>query len=134
MRYTTYLQHWMKLRLISKVIYFRKAKFVEGDHSAVEESTKDFWEFEEFPEYVEIDEDVFISNTRSIDQIITDKIASVDVTSIEEESEDDTTPILSVTNELDHVNNLRRLIASFENADETSYHLNKIENFLYSKT
>lgn len=58
-------------------------------------------------------QDLATSNTRSIDQIITDKIASADVTSIaeewkEEEKEDDTTLILSVTNVLDHVNELRR--------------------------
>ncbi|CAI6362923.1 unnamed protein product [Macrosiphum euphorbiae] len=74
---------------------------------------------------------------RSIDQIITDKIAPADVTSIDEESEveeeDDTTPILPVVNALDYVNELRRLVASFDDADESLNHLNKIENFLYAK-
>ncbi|KAE9528898.1 hypothetical protein AGLY_012473 [Aphis glycines] len=116
---------------------FRKAKFVEGDYSAVEKSCEDFQELEEFPGYAEIDEDVATSNIRSIDQIITDKIAPADVTSIDEESEDeeedDTTPILPVVNALDYVNELRRLVASFDDADESLNHLNKIENFLYSK-
>jgi len=78
---------------------------------------------EEFPGYAEIDEDVATSNTRSIDQIITEKIALVNVTSIEEESEeeeDDTTQIIPVTNALDH--ELRRLISSFDNANETLHH------------
>lgn len=44
----------------------------------------------------------------------------------------DTTQIIPVTNALDHVYDLRRLIASFDNTDETLHHLNKIENFLYS--
>ncbi|KAL4107604.1 hypothetical protein QTP88_017928 [Uroleucon formosanum] len=112
------------------------AKFVEGDYSAVEKSSEDFQELEEFPGYA-IDEDVATSNIRSIDQIITDKIAPADVTSIDEESEDeeedDTTPILPVVNSLDYVNELRRLVASFDDADESLNHLNKIENFLYSK-
>ncbi|KAL4126942.1 hypothetical protein QTP88_011140 [Uroleucon formosanum] len=116
---------------------FRKAKFVEGDYSAVKKSSEDFQELEEFPGYAEIDEDVATSNIRSIDQIITDKIAPADVTSIDEESEDgeedDTTPILPVVNALDYVNELRRLVASFDDADESLNHLNKIENFLYSK-
>ncbi|CAI6354755.1 unnamed protein product [Macrosiphum euphorbiae] len=76
-------------------------------------------------------------NGKSIDQIITDKIAPADVTSIDEESEDeeedDTTPILPVVNALDYVNELRRLVASFDDADESLNHLNKIENFLYAK-
>jgi len=71
-----------------------------------------------------------------MDFYFTDKIAPADVASIEEESEkeeeDDTTQILPVTNALDHVNELRRLIASFDNADKTLQHLNKIENFLYT--
>jgi hypothetical protein len=99
---------------------FRKAKFVE-----------------EFPGYAEIDEDIATSNIRSIDQIITDKIAPADVTSIDEESEDEEedniTPILPVVNALDYVNELRRLVVSFDDADESLNHLNKIENFLYSK-
>lgn len=99
--------------------------------------TVNFQELEEFPRYAEIDEDVAINNTRSIEQIISDKIAPADVTFIVEESEekeeDDTTQILPVTSALDHVIELRRLIASFFNANETLHHLNKIENFLYSK-
>jgi hypothetical protein len=74
----------------------------------VEKSSEDFQELEEFPGYAEIDEDVATSNIRSIDQIITDKIAPADVTSIDEESEDeeedDTTPILPVVSALDYVN------------------------------
>ena len=41
--------------------------------------------------------------------------------------------ILPVVNALDYVNELRRLVASFDDADESLNHLNKIENFLYSK-
>jgi len=79
---------------------FRKSKFVETEYSAAEKSSEDFRipELEEFPGYTEIDEDVATSNNRSIDQIIIDKIAPADVTSVEEknedEEEDDTTPIL----------------------------------------
>jgi len=67
---------------------FRKAKFIEDDYNAVEESSEDFQKLEEFPGYADIYEDVATSNTRSIDQIIIDKIAPADVTSIEEESEE----------------------------------------------
>jgi hypothetical protein len=52
----------------------------------------------------------------------------------EEEQEDDTIPILPVTNALVYVLQLRRLISSFDNADETLSILNKVENFLYSKS
>ncbi|KAL4148098.1 hypothetical protein QTP88_002400 [Uroleucon formosanum] len=90
----------------------------------VEESSEDFRELEEFPGYAEIHEEIATSNTRSIDQIITEEKS-------EEEEEDDITQILPVKNALDHVNDLRRLIASFDNANETLYRLNKNENFLF---
>lgn len=65
MHYTMYLQHRMKLQLMSLL-----AKFVEGNYSVEEESREDFQELEEFPGYAEINEDVTTINTRSIDQII----------------------------------------------------------------
>lgn len=34
---------------------------------------------------------------------------------------------------LDHINELRTFIASFDNVYKTLHHLNKIENFLYPK-
>lgn len=36
-------------------------------------------------------------------------------------------------NALDYVNELRRIITTFNNADKTLNHLNKIENFYYFK-
>jgi hypothetical protein len=44
----------------------------------------------------------------------------------------DTTSILSVTNALHHTNELRILIASFDNAYDTLHNFNKIENILWS--
>lgn len=112
---------------------YRKAKFAEGDYRTVEKSSEVFQESDEFPGQAKIDEDVATSNTRSVNQIITDKISSADVTSIDEKSEeedvDDTTRILPVTSALDHVNELRRLIASFDSANKKLHHLNRIENF-----
>lgn len=43
----------------------------------------------------------------------------------QEEKDDDTTPILPVTNALNYVNKLKRLIVYFYNADETLRHFNK---------
>jgi hypothetical protein len=73
-----------------------------------------------------------MNNIRSIYQIVTDKISSAYATSIQDE-EDDTLPILPVTNAFDHVNKLRKLIAYFDNAYETLHNFNIIENLLYSK-
>ncbi|XP_025197514.1 tigger transposable element-derived protein 6-like [Melanaphis sacchari] len=119
---------------------FRKAKFVEVedcDDNVLKEINHDSQGLEAFPGYVEIDDDIATSIPRSIDQIITDNISSADVSTIKEESEkeeeNDTTQILPVTNALDYVHELRRLIASFDNADETLQNLNKVENFLLLK-
>jgi len=61
-----------------------------------------------------------------MDFYFTDKIAPADITSTKEE-EDDTTQIFPVIKyALDHVNELRRLISYFDNAEETLQHLNKI--------
>lgn len=121
MYYTTYLQHEMKLRLVIRT-FFQKTKCVEGNYSAMEESSKDFQELEEFPKHVEIYEDVATSNTRNIDQIITYKIAQANLTSIKEESEeeekDDIIQFIPVTYALDRVDELRRLIGSFDSADK----------------
>lgn len=56
-------------------------------------------------------------SARKVDRIITDKISSADVTTEEELSEEeeemnDTTPILPVTNALDHVDELRTIICN----------------------
>ncbi|VVC25320.1 Hypothetical protein CINCED_3A010654 [Cinara cedri] len=53
----------------------------------MENSSTVFQESEKFIEYAKIDNDVTTSYTRSIDQIVTDKIALANVTSIEEDRE-----------------------------------------------
>lgn len=53
----------------------------------LEKISEDSQEFDEFPGYAEIDEDVATSDTRDIDQMITDNIVSADITSTEKESE-----------------------------------------------
>lgn len=75
---------WIYLHRRCEQFWQTEAIFVEGDYCAVE-GNSDFKELEEFPGYAEIDEDIATSNTRSIVQIITDKDAPDDVTSIEEE-------------------------------------------------
>ena len=104
----------------------------------MEESSEEIQELEEFSGYAEIDENVATSNTRSIYQIITDKIAPADVTSIEDESEEeeegDTTQILPVTNAFDHVNDLRRLIAFFATLTKRYIILIKLKTSCIQKT
>jgi len=61
-------------------------------------------------------------------------ISLADVTTREEKNEEEKENDLQhrlhpVTNALDRVNELRRLIACFDNADETLHHVRKIENF-----
>jgi hypothetical protein len=41
--------------------------------------------------------------------------------------------VISVTNALDYIKELGKLIASFDNAYEMLHHHNQIENCLYSK-
>lgn len=70
----------VNLLLISLKIYcFRKPKFVEleGDGCVVEECSKDFEDFKEFPGWVAIDDEIAMSSIRRTTQIIiTDKVSS----------------------------------------------------------
>lgn len=69
-----------------------------------------------------------------LNKIISKNILS-DISTIKEErkekEEDNTTLIFSVTNTLDHINNLR-LIVSVDNTGKLLHNFNKIEYFLYS--
>ena len=121
--------------------YFQKAVFdvwndlEEADSSPLED--EGFQILQNFPDYAMVNDDLVTSCSLTLDEMIADAIAVVNVkeedSKQEKENEqmkdNELTPTPTVTAGFQHLSELRKVLASLKHTDEMLTYANKIDNF-----